>query len=236
MLPGEWPRVEMLSYRLRAGVVRQVIDLADVRADTVTPGALPDRGTVAVVGRVEPLEDRVRPAGSLTPAVVCRVRVDAYRDPVVDPGERPFTDGLVATDDVHAVPFVLSGDADRDDHGRPTGAVVDPVPRAAEEGLVPEESVRPRAAYATSDLRFPHEELVVADRLRDLEERRRSWLRESTDLADGAFVRVLERRVEPGDRLRVLGHRVRPGPAAERDLINVASWRSPFRIEPAPSA
>ncbi len=231
---GEWPRVEMLWYRLREGAVRQVIDLADVRADTVPPGALPDRGTVAVVGGVEAFEDRVvRPAGSLTPAVVCRVRVDAYRDPVADPGKRSFTDGLVATDDVHAVPFVLTGDGDGDDRDRLARAVVDPVPRAANEGLVPEESVRPRAAYVTSDLRFPHEELVVADRLRDLDERRRSWLREATDLADGAFVRVLERRVEPGDRLRVLGHRVRPGPAVERDLINVASWRSPFRVEPA---
>ena len=251
MVPGEWPRVEMLGHRLREGVARQVIDLADVRTDTVTPGTLPEHGTTAVVGRVEPFENRLlRPTGSLTPSVVCRVRVDAYRDPVADPGERGFTDGLVSVDDVHAVPFVLAasggsdagdgadgvGDASDGDRGQPARAVVDPVPRAADEGLVPEESVRPRAAYVTSDLRFPHEELVVADRLHDLDERRRAWLRETTDLAEDAFVRVLERRVEPGDRVRVLGYRVRPGPTVERDVINVASWRSAFRIEPAPSA
>lgn len=204
---GDWPRVEMLTYRIREGAVRQVIDLADVRANTVTPGALPDRGTVAVVGRVAPFEDRlVRPAGSLTPSVVCRVRVDAYRDPIADPGRRSFTDGLVATDDVHAVPFVLSAGRPGDGGGRAVGparAVVDPVPRAADEGLVPEESVRPRAAYVTSDLHVFHEELVVADRLRNLDERRRSWLRESTDLAGD---------VRPGTR--AAGRAGQPGAGA----------------------
>ncbi len=226
----------MLGYELREGLARQFVDLTDLRAETVTPGALPERGTVAVAGTVEPFDDRlVRPTGSLTPSVVCRVRIDAYPAPIDDPGRRSFTDGFVATDDVHAVPFVLAGDDPRPggDSG-PAQAVVDPVPRAADEGLTPETSVRPRAAYATSDLRYPHEAVVVADRLRALDERRRSWLRETTDLADDAFVRVLERRVEPGDRVRVLGHRVRPGPAVERDVINVATWRSAFRVEPAP--
>ncbi len=249
-MTGEWPRVEMLEYRVRKEVSRRVVDLAALRADTMTPGELPERGTAAVVGTVDPFEDHlVRPAGSLTPSVVCRVRVDAYSGPVRNPGERSFTDGLVATDDVHAVPFVLVESAGRDlgddangvkdvsdgGHSGPARAVVDPVPRAADEGLVPETSVRPRAAYVTSDLQFPREELVVADHLRELDERRRAWLCETTSLADGAFVRVLERRVEPGDRVRVLGHRVRPGPSVERDLISVASWRSPFRVEPAPT-
>lgn len=224
-MAGSLPRLELLGYELRAGVARQVTDLVDLRTDTVRPGALPDAGTVAVVGEVRPFEDVVRPAGSLTPSVICRVRVDAYPEPVPDPARRSFTDGTVVTDDVHAVPFVLA-----DGTGR---AVVDPVPRAPEEGVTPEATARPRAAYVTSDLRLPDAGLVVADRLRALGERRRSWLRATTDLADDAFVRVLERRVVPDDRLRVLGYRVRPGPDVERDVINVGSLRVPFRVAPA---
>ena len=84
----------------------------------------------------------------------------------------------------------------------------------------------------TSDLRYPDAGLVAADRLRDLSERRRSWVRERTNLADDAFVRLLERRLSPGDRVRTVGHRVRHDRGVDRDVINVRSLRAPFRVEP----
>lgn len=216
----------LLRYRLRRSVARGVSDLAALRADTAAPGDLPESGTVAVAGEVRPFERAgvLRPAGSLTPSVLYRLRVDAYPEPVERPARRSFADGSVVTDDVHAVPFVLA-----DDTGR---AVVDPVPRAAEEGLTPEETVRPRTDYVTADVRFPHEGLVTAGRVDELDGRLRAWLLETVSVSRETFVRVLERRVSPGDRVTVLGHRVLPGPDTERDVIHVESVRSPFRIAP----
>lgn len=231
MLPEGWLlHPALLRHRLRRGLARQVTDLTALRTDPVSPGGLPDGGTVAVTGEVRPYEPAgvPRAAGSRTPSVLYRLRVDAYPEPVEDPERRSFADGSVVTDDVHAVPFVL---ADGEGRERET-AVVDPVPRAAEEGLTPERTVRPRTDYVSADVRFPHEGLVTAGRLRELDERRRSWLRETSDLSASAFVRVLERRLSPGDRVTVLGHRVLPGPDTERDVIHVRSWRSPFRIAP----
>ncbi|PSQ59839.1 hypothetical protein BRD18_02520 [Halobacteriales archaeon SW_7_71_33] len=227
MLPdGTWLHPTGATYGLRRVAARTIASLASTRAETVSPGALPDGGTVAVAGRVEPYDTVgvVRPGGSRTPSVCCRVRVDAYPEPVSNPERRSFTDGSVALDDVLAVPFVLADGSDE--------AVVDPVPRAPSEGLAPAATVRPRAAYVTSDLRYPDEGLVAADRLRDLSERRRSWVRERTNLADDAFVRLLERRLSPGDRVRTVGHRVRHDRGVDRDVINVRSLRAPFRVEP----
>jgi hypothetical protein len=100
--------------------------------------------------------------------VSCRLRVDASPEPIPRPAERSFTDGSVPVDDVHAVPFALVGDTSR--------AVVDPVPRAAEEGLVPERTVRPRTDYLTADVRFPHEGSVAAGPVEPLDDRVHSWL------------------------------------------------------------
>jgi hypothetical protein len=140
--------------------------------------------------------------------VSCRLRVDASPEPIPRPAERSFTDGSVPVDDVHAVPFALVGDTSR--------AVVDPVPRAAEEGLVPERTVRPRTDYLAAGVRFPHEGSVAAVPVEPLDDRVHTWLTGRTWPRTPSSASS-----KPGERRRPRGC---SATGCDRDRTPTATW------------
>lgn len=216
------PVVVLFAEYLLAVAVRTA---AVASTPVATPGSVPDGGVVAVSGRVERRDDAAWSPVTETDCVVCEYRVDYYRseaDARLD--RRPVSRRVAAG--IEAVPFAVAGDEGR--------VPVDPVPWGTDGKRT--SRLGDRVTYRNARLDRPSTETgvvpaeTVSETLRD---RIRETLAERGDsvaTVEDGFLRVTERRLDPGTDVLVVGERRAPVEDGEGRVLNTVGPRHPFLV------